>query len=471
MLLVSLAPVLNNLLSLLHTRTKTNKLLEYQNMVAYDNDSGAFLLILMGISAVCACIVKIVTNIIIYCCCPDKNNGADDNEQDEQTPTPLPSHTRLATIERILALTPIPNADAIECAQVLGWSTVVRKGEFAVGDLCVWHCPDTVVDISRPRYALLAKSKGRIRTLRLRGQVSQGLALPLHLFPELVTTQPSQEHADVTDDVGIRKYEKPAVSGNRYGALYEWPTFLRKTDEPNLRNYPDSLVRDYAGKEAYVTMKCDGSSITMFLRNGVFGVCQRNFETRRSDVAAAATTIGQESNGDLNNEEEPAHLASPYWTVAVKYAVERRMRALGRDNIAIQGEMCGHRVNGDHMKIGSDLRLYIFNVWDIETSRYLDVDDALQIMHQWNDAIKDSNSYLSAPPLVWVPFLWRGIISEKEHTLAHWIALANDLQYPNGAGPAEGIVLRTTREEWSTYLKNRVSTKIISEAFALKYGE
>ena len=76
---------------------------------------------------------------------------------------------KLASIQKIKALEPIPNADAIEKATVLGWQLVVKKGEFEVGDLCVYCEIDSVMP-NRPEFEFLKPRKMRIRTLRLRGQ-------------------------------------------------------------------------------------------------------------------------------------------------------------------------------------------------------------------------------------------------------------------------------------------------------------
>ncbi len=76
---------------------------------------------------------------------------------------------KLASIQKIRSLAPIEGADAIETAAVLGWQLVVKKGEFQVGDLCVYCEIDSILP-DRPEFEFL-KSRGmRIRTIRLRGQ-------------------------------------------------------------------------------------------------------------------------------------------------------------------------------------------------------------------------------------------------------------------------------------------------------------
>ena len=107
---------------------------------------------------------------------------------------------KLASIQRIKVLEPIANADAIERATVLGWQLVVKKGEFAVGDLCV-YCEIDALLPERPEF--LRPRKFLIRTVRLRGQISQGICFPLDILPAGTLVA---EGADVTGALGIVKY-------------------------------------------------------------------------------------------------------------------------------------------------------------------------------------------------------------------------------------------------------------------------
>src|SRR3954453_11460516 len=111
---------------------------------------------------------------------------------------------KLASIQIITEIRPIEGADRIEAATVLGYQSVIKKGEFRPGDLCVWHEPDTVA-AEQPEYEFLRKQDFRLKVSRFKGQVSQGLALPLGVLP--VGDYASGD--DVTELVGIRKYEKP----------------------------------------------------------------------------------------------------------------------------------------------------------------------------------------------------------------------------------------------------------------------
>ena len=91
---------------------------------------------------------------------------------------------KLATIEKIAALNPIKDADAIEVAAIRGWKVVVKKGEFQVGDLCVYCEIDSVLP-ERPEFEFLANKNYRIKTIKLRGQVSQGIAFPLSILDSI----------------------------------------------------------------------------------------------------------------------------------------------------------------------------------------------------------------------------------------------------------------------------------------------
>src|SRR5262245_39758001 len=111
---------------------------------------------------------------------------------------------KLASIQTITDIRPIEGADRIEAATVLGYQTVIKKGEFQTGDLCVWHEPDTVV-AEKPDYEFLRKQGFRLKVSRFKGQFSQGLALPLSVLP----AGKYSPGDDATELTGIRKYEKP----------------------------------------------------------------------------------------------------------------------------------------------------------------------------------------------------------------------------------------------------------------------
>jgi len=202
---------------------------------------------------------------------------------------------KLATIQKIKSLEPIPDADKIEKATVLGWQLVVKKGEFKVGDYCVYCEIDSVLP-ERPEFEFLRPRKFRIRTVKMRGQVSQGIAFPISSIKELQGVE-IKEGMDVTDLIKVKG---------------GFPGFIPKTDEMRIQSVPDVLTRpENKGKRCYITEKVDGTSATYYIRDGQFGVCSRNLE--------------------LLETEDNIH-----WMVARQHDIEAKLRKLNR-NMAVQG--------------------------------------------------------------------------------------------------------------------------------------
>jgi RNA ligase (TIGR02306 family) len=243
---------------------------------------------------------------------------------------------KLASIQTISEIRSIDGADRIEAATVLGYQTVIKKGEFCAGDLCIWHEPDTVT-AERPEYEFLRKQGFRLKVSRFKGQVSQGLALPLSVLP-------AADYAvgqDVTELTGIRKYEKP-LSPNLVGvAKGAFPSWMPKTDEPNLRSFPAALD-EFIGRECIITQKVDGTSGTFYLRGGEFGVCTRNLELL----------------------DEPA---SMFWRVSREYRLSEALATL-RADYAVQGEVHGEGIQGNHLGV-KGVGFAAFNLFACVSSR------------------------------------------------------------------------------------------------------
>ena len=202
----------------------------------------------------------------------------------------------LATIERIADIRSIPDADAIEAAVVRGWTVVVKKGEFAIGDRCVYFEIDSFLPHVGP-FEFLASRGSRIfddvrghvlRTIRLRGVYSQGLVLPLAAFPELTGNDGDgvgEDGRDVSDELGVTKYEAPLPASLSGIALGEFPTRLApKTDSERVQNLVTSWDHLCTYGSWVATEKIDGSSMTVINDDGTIRVCSRNLEL--ADVAS-----------------------------------------------------------------------------------------------------------------------------------------------------------------------------------------
>ena len=254
----------------------------------------------------------------------------------------------LATIREIASLRPIAGADRIEVAQVDGWECVVQKGEFHTGEHIVYIEVDSIVP-ERPEFEFLRDRKFRVRTIKLRGQVSQGLVLPLSILPN---GTPAILGADVTDALGIKKYDpeaqqeaqlltkqpqKPQSAIARFLMRFKWyrklfmkpkrkggfPDWIAKTDETRIQNLTTLFEMERnKGTKFSVTEKVDGQSATYYLRKVSkrkyeFGVCSRNIY------------LGTPDN-------------SSYWTIARQLHIEDVLKHLVGDyeTIVLQGEIC-----------------------------------------------------------------------------------------------------------------------------------
>lgn len=335
---------------------------------------------------------------------------------------------KLASIQRILAIQPIENADAIEKATVLGWQLVVKKGEYKVGDLTV-YCEIDSVFPDKPEYEFLKPRKMRIKTIRLRGQISQGLCLPLSVLPSNFEIA---EDADCTHVLGIIKYEPPLPACLAGKAKGRFPSFIPKTDETRVQVLQKVLDK-YKGELCYVTEKLDGSSGTFFINNSEFGVCSRNLELYEDDE-------------------------NSFWKVARAMDIENKLKTLN-GNYAIQGELIGEGIQDNRLKLhGQTLRF--FNVFNIDKFEYLNYTEFIDLMNKLE---------LPTVPLITDTYRLSNNIEEI-------IKMATIKSNITPSVWAEGIVIRPLKEKIDLLLSvdsfnnGRVSFKAINPEFLITYG-
>lgn len=287
---------------------------------------------------------------------------------------------KLATIRQIAEIKPIENADNIEAVRVDGWWVVAKKGEYAVDQLACYLEIDAWVPTELAPFLSKGKEpkefegvKGeRLRTIRLKGQVSQGLLLPLSILggsaQQVYYNESNQwgvnlyddsdvcaklfEGDDVTEALGILKYEKPLPAALAGLAKGNFPSFIPKTDQERIQNLGRQF-EDFQNKHEWsVTEKLDGSSMTVYVNHNVLdiegaplhGVCSRNL--------------------DLKFDE-----ANSFWEAAVKYSLIEKIKSTGR-SLAIQGELIGEGIQGNSYKL-TGRQFFCFDVWDIDNQRYL----------------------------------------------------------------------------------------------------
>ena len=358
---------------------------------------------------------------------------------------------KLASIQRISALVPIPNKDRIVQANVLGWSVIVRKDEYHPGELCVFVEPDAVLP-EKPEFEFLRDKKFRIKTMKMGGVLSQGICFPLSILPPY---EDYQEGDDVTEALGIKQYE-PTMDTEPHEEMsdskcaypkflmrYKWfrrivlpkkkkggfPDFIAKTDEIRIQNLPFLLSRKditFVGRE-----KIDGQSGTFFLRKEKgkfpwskpkyeFGVCSRNLRLSTPDN-------------------------SSYWQVAKKYEIEKVLRSLigNSEWVAIQGECIAPNVQGNKYRV-KEPDLYCFNL--ICQSGKVDCQIAESMLKPFG---------LKWAPLVYANYTIPDTVEEVLADATGQSALYNTLR--------EGVVFRN--------YEHNISFKAVSPDFLIKHDE
>jgi RNA ligase (TIGR02306 family) len=330
----------------------------------------------------------------------------------------------LASIQRILDVQPVENADALDKVKVLGWQVVAKRGEFKVGDLCVYIQIDTIVP-DKPEFAFLAGNKFRVRTIKLRGCLSQGIVFPLSILPN-PTPISWVEGEDVSETLGVTHYEKPVsaqLGGENKG---NFPPFIPKTDEERIQNIP-AVLDELRGKQYIITTKCDGTSCTIFFKDGEFGVCSRNNMKKESDN-------------------------SVYWRVAKKYDLEAKLRKFNR-NFAIQGEICGPGIQKNKLGL-TEIDFFVFDVFDIDEGKYLPAYQMLSITQVME---------LKKVP---IDEMGQGFPYSLEQLLEKAKGKYHDTQ-----NDREGIVIRSITGDFSERLRDRISFKVLNNDFLLKEKE
>jgi len=325
----------------------------------------------------------------------------------------MTTERKLASVVKIVDIQPIPGADAIVVVTVKGWKVVVKVNEYKVGDLAVYYEIDSFLPI-RPQFEFLRKSSYkrmgssegfRLKTIRLRGQISQGLLTPI---PEGISNP--KEGDDLTEALDIVKYEPPIPAQLAGKIKGTFPSFIPKTDEIRIQNFESEVGFSPVGERAYVTEKLDGTSFTCYFNNGVFGVCGRNWE------------LSETSDNSL-------------WRMANVLQLKEKMTKHGK-NIALQGELVGAGINGNLYGL-SDHKLYFFTGYDIDKGRRMFFDEL-----EW---------VLFGLDLQMVPVLekYGFVIPNESNIVDYMLKYAEGKSVLNMEVDREGVVVRGLEREFS----------------------
>lgn len=374
---------------------------------------------------------------------------------------------KLAHIEVIKSLSPIEGADLIEVAEILGWQCVVKKGEFNVGDLVVYVEVDSVMP-EKPEFEFLRDRKFRVRTIKLRGQISQGLVLPLSVLPDKSIKQIdgyANIGKDVTEFLSITKYLSPSEREEaeqqerklsneknklkKFMMRYSWfrrlflsrskkfgfPYWVSKTDEERIQNMPH-VLEQFADREVYVTEKIDYQSVTftgkMIPRfNGILG---KLIPVKKYQFVVCSRNL---TNNDKN---------SLYWKIAKKYNIEQILK--DNPTLTIQGEQGGTKIQGNKYGI-TEPTLWVFNIIDHEKNYHYNY------VEMYNFCAKNG--------LTVVPKVSESCLKNYGSTVQELVEFSQGKSVLANI-PREGIVVRCIENG-----KKIFSFKVINPKFLLKY--
>lgn len=345
------------------------------------------------------------------------------------------SERKFASVQKIVAIEPIPNYDKVELATVLGWCCIVQKGQFKVGDMVIYIEPDSKMP-PRKEYEFLEKRAWKVKTLKMCKVISQGLILPLDVLPEIWLKKKAKEDMDLTADFGITHIDEveEVITDNRKLNFFQrlWKRFyfryfkkkegmnfpkhlISETDEPNVQTIPRQLGAK-KGVTCFVTEKLEGQSATFgLISNGGF-----LFFKKLKFVVCS------------HHRYYPLRINNNFWKIAEKLEIQKKLETLYKksgDSFIIQGEIIGPSIQKNIYKVPS-LDFYVFNVRNLTTKQDLPTLDAKNLVESIG--------------LKFVPII-ETLTLDDEKNAQWWVA------YSNGRSrlfdvPREGVVVRNLNE-------------------------
>ena len=342
---------------------------------------------------------------------------------------------KLASIQRIWKIEPIEGADRIELAHVLGWQCVVNKGQFKAMDLAVYFEVDSFLPIC-PEFEFLRGSSYkktdvmgegfRLKTVKFRGQISQGLLLPISIFPQIPVD--IELGTDVSEILGVRKWEieeRISTGGTMIGTL---PYDIPHTDETRVQAEPE-LIQAFAGLEYYISTKMDGSSHSIGIDEDGFHVTGHNYEYKDDGK-------------------------SPFYELVKARGLEEKIRNFVRENdlktFTLQGELCAPGIQQNRLKLLKP-EWYVFTV--LENGNRVGLYRMQEICKRLR--------------IETVPIEEIGTDLPSRYPTVEALLERADGNYPKG-GKKEGIVIRPTEPVFCPLISASLSMKVVSNKYLLK---
>ena len=341
---------------------------------------------------------------------------------------------KLASIQRIWNIEPIKDADKIELASVLGWKCVVNKGQFKKMDLAVYFEVDSFLPI-REEFEFLRKSSYRnshilgegfkLHTMKFKGQISQGLLLPISIFNEI--NGDIELGQNVSELLKVRKWEieeRVTTGGTIKGTL---PVDIPHTDETRIQAEPN-LINDFKDLEYYISTKMDGSSHSIGIDNEGIHVTGHNYEYKDDD-------------------------SNDFFVYAKKNNYLERMQEFYKENnlqlLTIQGEFCGPGIQGNPIKLIKP-KWYVFTIREngerVGLTRMIEICEKLDMQT--------------------VPIEEIGFNLPSKYPNVESLLQRAEGKYETGS-PKEGIVIRPTKPIYCETISSSLSMKVVSNSYLL----
>jgi RNA ligase (TIGR02306 family) len=342
---------------------------------------------------------------------------------------------KLASVQIIKEIKSHDNSDNLALATILGWQVVIKKGEFKEGQKVIYFEIDSLLP-DKEWSEFLKDKHFRIKTIKLRGEISQGLLMPLSILGDDINEDDYEEGLDLTKTIGVQKYcydadESTIIigkNGEKIERKVKVSTFpdhlIQKSDEPRIQGSP-KLLNHFKGKPYYAALKYDGTSATYLLNPEDpedFMICSRN----------------QRREYDLDDV---------YSVAADKYKIKEKLKELG-PNYIIQCEIFGMKVQKNLFNMNS-IAIAIFTVYDMETKTYLNFQETIDFCTKFD--------------LPMVEVIDKG--DEFNYSIDDLKKLSKGC-YTGTKNAREGLVFRL-QENWIDKY-NRYSFKIINDDYLMK---
>ena len=326
---------------------------------------------------------------------------------------------KMASVQKIASLTPIENSDFLEVAMMenLGWKVVVKKGEFQIGDKVIYFEIDSAIDVKdlppfmeflkdrclkklftarTPETSAFSGEYVRIKTIKLRGQVSQGLIIPVdairdfnaELWGMIPTNTDAVIGMDLTEEFHVEVwdrlvewYEERSQLGPKASmhAAGSFPSDVPKTDEERVQTAYFDLIKDPANVDGKweVTEKNDGSSCTLFYRPLTWG----SLDKEPMQISSRRFLLKDDGCSDdwfepfkrMGWDTLEDKLKDVYWKglLEVDNTDGKAYELLPREHeLAIQGEMIGPKFNGNRDR-NKETHFRVFRIFDITEQKFV----------------------------------------------------------------------------------------------------